>query len=255
MHKSQSVCTNLFNPSLKRHTLLAVAAMLAMAAPAIAQTAAPASEELQQRLAEIKQSTAENQQKLHQYQWTETREVTLKGQPRPPKQSLARYGPDGKVQKTPLDAPQQQQPQQSARGGRVKQKVIAKKKEEAEEYGEQIKNLINLYLPPDPQRMQQAFQSGKASLHKGEGTADIVFTDYAQPGDEMTLSFDTAAKKISSLHIKTYMDEPKDAVTLGAQFASLPDGTNYVQQTKLGAIAKQLQVTTTNSNYQPLAAQ
>jgi hypothetical protein len=37
--------------------------------------------------------------------------------------------------------------------------------------------------------------------------------------------------------------------------ASLPDGTNYAQQTILNATAKQLQVTTTNSNYQLIGAQ
>jgi len=35
---------------------------------------------------------------------------------------------------------------------------------------------------------------------------------------------------------------------------SLPDGTNYVQQTVLNATAKQLTVTTTNSDYQKLGA-
>jgi hypothetical protein len=34
--------------------------------------------------------------------------------------------------------------------------------------------------------------------------------------------------------------------------ASLPDSTNYAQQTILNATAKQLVVTTTNSNYQKL---
>lgn len=34
--------------------------------------------------------------------------------------------------------------------------------------------------------------------------------------------------------------------------ASLPDGTNYVQQTVLNATAKQLVVTTTSFNYQNL---
>jgi len=50
------------------------------------------------------------------------------------------------------------------------------------------------------------------------------------------------------------MDDPKDAVTLAVQFASLPDSTNYVQQSVLDATAKQLQVTTTNSNYQLIGA-
>jgi hypothetical protein len=254
MHKGQTVCTHLFVPTPKLCALLAITAALAMIAPAIAQ--APANGELQQRLAEIKQSSAANQQKLHQYQWTETTDVTLKGQPRPPKQSLARYGPDGKVQKTPLDAPQPQQQQQAAgRGGRIKQRVVEKKKEEFQEYGAQIKTLLALYMPPDPSKMQQALQSGKASLNKGSGTADIVFHDYALPGDQMTLSFDTAAKKISTINVKTYMDDPKDAVTLAVQFANLPDGTHYVQKTDLNATAKQLQVTTISSDFRPLTAQ
>jgi hypothetical protein len=88
----------------------------------------------------------------------------------------------------------------------------------------------------------------------GAGVAEIVFKDYALPGDQMTISFNTKAKKLSSVKVNTYMDDPKDAVTLAAQFASLPDGTNYVQQSVLDATAKQLQVTTTNSNYQLIGA-
>jgi len=70
----------------------------------------------------------------------------------------------------------------------------------------------------------------------------------------MTLTFETPARKTSSLNINTYMEEPKDAVTMQVQMASLPDGTNYTQQTVLNATAKQLVVTTTNSKYQKLGA-
>ena len=44
-------------------------------------------------------------------------------------------------------------------------------------------------------------------------------------------------------------------MTLKVVMASLPDGTGYEQQTVLGATAKQLVVTTTNSDYQKLGAQ
>jgi hypothetical protein len=46
--------------------------------------------------------------------------------------------------------------------------------------------------------------------------------------------------------------KPNATRPFGKQMASLPDGTNYVQQTVLDATAKKLQVTTTNSNYQKL---
>jgi hypothetical protein len=137
----------------------------------------------------------------------------------------------------------------------LKQKIIAKKKTEMKDYMLDVKAVLSLYLPPDPQKMQTAYQAGKVSLNPvPPGAVNLVFTDYAQPGDKMTVTFGTAAKKITTLNISSYMGEVKDAVTLQVQMASLPDGTNYEQQTVLNATAKQLVVRTTNSNYQKLGA-
>ena len=233
-----------------RSALLIAAAMLAAFVPALAQTGAGG--ELQQKVAAVKQSVADNQQRLHHYQWTETMQLTLKGDPKPPRQSACQYGPDGKVEKSPIGPPPE-----PPSGGRMKQKVIAKKKEEMKDYMGQVKDLLAMYVPPDPQHMQQAFQLGKVSLNPNpsSGITQIVFKDYALPGDQMTISFDTTAKKVSSVNVNTYMDEPKDVVTLAVQFASLPDSTNYVQQTVLDATAKKLVVTTTNSDYKALGGQ
>ncbi len=203
--------------------------------------------ELQQKVSDVKQASAANKQRLLQYQWTETTQITLKGDAKPPSQNLCRYGPDGQVQKTPMGAPPP-----PPGGGRFKQKAVAKKKAEITDYMGDVKNLLALYVPPDPQRIQQAFQAGKVSLNPAGGMVNIIFTDYAQPGDRMTVSFDGAAKKISALSVNTYMGQTKDAVTLQVRMADLPDGTNYSQQTILEATAKKLVVTTTNSNYQKI---
>jgi hypothetical protein len=226
-------------PICKRLMMIGVLA-LAATIPAIAQNA-----ELQQKLAAVKQAMAENRQRLQHYQWTETTQLNLKGDPKPPSEKLCQYGPDGQVQKTPIGPP----PQQPS-GGRMKQRIIAKKKEEMKDYMEDVKGLLSMYVPPDPQKMEQAYQAGKVSLNPSGGIVNLVFRDYAQPGDQMTLAFDTATRKVASLNINTYMGETKDAVTLHVQMASLPDGTNFVQQTVLSASAKQLVVTTSNSNYQ-----
>ena len=203
--------------------------------------------EIQEKLAAVKQAAAENKQKIRQYQWIETTQLTLKGDAKPPTKNSCLYGPDGKVQKTMIGAPP---PPPS--GGRMKQKVIANKKEEMKAYMQDVKRVLAMYVPPDPQKMQAAFQAGKVSLSPAGETVNLIFTDYAQPGDKMTLTFNTATKKIAGLKIDTYMGQEKDVVTLQVQMASLPDGTSYEQQTVLGATAKQLVVTTTNSNYQKL---
>jgi hypothetical protein len=204
--------------------------------------------DLQQKLAAVQQAMAKNRQNLQQYQWIETTQLTLKGDAKPPTQNLCRYGPDGQVQKTPIGPPPEQ-----PTGGRVKEKIIEKKKQEMKDYMGDVKALLSLYVPPDAQKIQQAYQAGKVSLNPAGGVVNLIFRDYALPGDQMTLTFDTPAGKISSLNINTYMAESKD-VTLQVQMASLPDGTNYVQQTVLNAIAKHLVVTTINSKYQKLGA-
>jgi hypothetical protein len=212
-----------------------------------ANTALPQNAELQEKLAAAKQSAGENKQRLLQYQWIETTQLTLKGNQKPPTQNSCRYGPDGQVQKTPMGPP----PEQPS-GGRMKQRIVEKKKEEMKDYMQDVKGVLAMYVPPDPQKMQQAYAAGNMSLNPAPSVMNLVFTNYAQPGDKMTLTFDTAAKKITALNVDTYMGEAKDKVTLQVQMGSLPDGTNYAQQTVLNAAAKELTVTTTNSNYQKL---
>jgi hypothetical protein len=210
----------------------------------------PQNSELQQKLAAVKQAAAENKKQLRQYQWIETTQLTLKGDAKPPTRNSCVYGPDGKVQKTAIGAP----PEEPS-GGRLKQKIIAKKKAEMKDYMQDVKAVLAMYVPPNPQKMQADYQAGKLSLNPIPGAVNLIFTDYAQPNDKMTLTFNTATKKITGLNIDTYMGKEKDVVTLQVQMATLPDGTSYESQTVLNATAKELVVTTTNSNYQKLGAQ
>jgi hypothetical protein len=81
--------------------------------------------EVQQKVAAVKEASAANKQRLRQYQWIETTQLTLKGDAKPPTKNSCLYGPDGKVQKTAIGPPPE-----PPSGGRMKQKIIANKKEE-----------------------------------------------------------------------------------------------------------------------------
>ena len=235
----QHSLVSFFAPAARRLVIISAMALVAGGA-ALAQNA-----ELQQKLAAAKQAAAENKQRLRQYQWTETTQLTLNGDPKPPSQNICQYGPGGQVQKTLITPPP---PPPS--GGRLKQRVIANKTGEMQDYMGDVKVLLAQYVPPDSQKMQQAFAAGNASLNPANGLVNIIFKNYAQSGDQMTITFDPSSKKVISVSVQTYMGQSKDAVTLQVQMGSLPDGTNYVQQSVLNATAKQLVVTTTNSNYQ-----
>ena len=205
---------------------------------------------IQQRVAELKQSMAANKASLAKYQWLQTTQVNLKGQTKKDEVNTCHYGPDGEVVKTPVGPPQAAP--QIPQGG-LKGRIAAKKVDEMKDYTMRLKSLIGHYAPPDPEMIQAAAAAGNASLNASGGVVTLTFVNYYKPGDKVAFAFDTAEKRLRSYDVNTYLDDPKkDIVTLTNQFASLPDGTNYLQQTVLNAEGKQIQVTTENSNYSPV---
>ena len=230
---------------------LGVAAVLASFSVASAQQAGGAMKEaLEAKLAAVKQAAAANQAALRQYTWTETMQVALNGEVKNTKVMSCRYGTDGSVIKTPLGPPPA-----APQGGPLKRRIVEQKTEQLTEYLEGAKSVIGLYIPPDPARMQQAHQAGNLSLgSSGAGEAGLNFKNYAKPGDSMVLDFAMATKKLAGLNVNTYLADPSQPITLAVQFATLPDGTNYPARIVMNAAAKNVVVTTTNSNYMRLAS-
>lgn len=222
------------------------ACVMALGAMALAQNP---KQELQQKLATVKESVARNQAALRQYTWTEHTDILLKGDVKSTKDNICRYGPDGKVQKTPIGTPA---PKKEMRG--LKGRIVEKKVDDLTDYMERASALIHHYMPPNPQQMQAVFEKGTASLGQaGPGRIELAFRDYLKPGDSLTFSFDQATKAIAKIAVKSYLDDPQDAVTLDVMFQNLPDGTNYTANTILNAAAKEVQVKVTNANYQKVA--
>lgn len=236
---ARSVCSSTITLSLTA----AFVALVLSAPPAMAQNAA-----LQARLADIKQASAANKQALSRYTWQESQTTSIKGEVKKQQLFLVRVGPDGQQQKGEINATPAAQPS----GGRLKRHIVAKKTAEFKDYGEQIADLARQYTQPDPGRLQQALQEGNISMQLGGGESQVtlVIKNYIKPNDSVTLVFNKEQKAIQSVRVSTYLDDPKDAVTIAAQFAKLPDGTNHVTGTQINGVSKQLTVVTQNSNYQ-----
>ena len=225
--------------------LVVVLAGLVFHCPANAQNP-----ELQQRVAEVKESVAKNKQSLAQYTWVEQVNISLKGELKKQEHFQVRLGPDGKPQKTSLDPPPE-----PPSGGRLKKHVVEKKKEEYKEYADQMKTLAQQYVPPDRDMLQNAYAQGNIMIGAAPGNPSalqLVIKNYLKPGDSMTLIFDKTQKELLQISIASYMDDPKDAMNLTVQFTRLPDGTNHVSNLVIDGVSKQLNVATQNSNYQHL---
>ena len=82
--------------------------------------------------------------------------TSIKGEVKKQQLFLVSIGPDGQQQKSEINA----QPDQAS-GGALKRHIVAKKKAEYKEYGEQIADLARQYTQPDPDRLAAGLSTGK----------------------------------------------------------------------------------------------
>jgi hypothetical protein len=221
----------------------------AVAAFAFVASRPVAAQDLPQKLAAAKEAAAKNAQAMRSYSWLEKTELSFKGEVKSTKVDSCRYGPDGKVQKTPVVVPP---PPQQKRG--LKGKVIAKKTGEMKEELESAAALVQRYVPPSPDKMQVVMNAGTASLSQaGPGAVALKFPGYEKAGDALTLSFDTAVKALRQINVATWLEKPDESVTLNVTMQSLPDGLSYPGAIELSIPSSNIDVRITKSNYQKLA--
>lgn len=208
--------------------------------------------ELRQRLADLQQAAALNRQMLGKYTWLQQVTVSVKGEQKKQEHFRVQLGPNGQLQKTSLDS---SSPSESGgREGRLKKHFVQKKKEEYEEYANQIKSLIEQYVPPDREMLQEAFDRGNVMVGRtgSPGEYRIVIANYIKQGDNVDLIIDRAEKDLASLSIVTYLSDTTDAVNVLVQFSRLPDGPNHVSTETINGVSKHLTVSIENTNYQKL---
>lgn len=201
------------------------------------------------KLTAIKQTQETNKQKLAQYTWQETETISLKGNVKDTKVYQVQMA-NGQPQKTEIS--NQKAGSGGGREGRVKEHAIQKKTEEYQQYGQQIGALAKQYTTPNPEALMQAKQAGNISIQPGGGTVSLVIKNYVKQGDSMTMTVSEQTHSPVSVQVNSYLNDPQDAVTISAQFAQLPDGTNHVATTNINGVSKQLSINEQNSNYQKL---
>jgi len=227
---------------------MALALTIALTAGVLAATPAMAqSQQMTDKLIAIKTAQDANKAKLAQYTWTELETISIKGDVKDTKTYQVSMV-NGKAQKTLVN--DQKASSGGGREGRVKERVVDKKKAEFQEYGQSISALAKQYTTPNPEALMAAKQAGNISLVPGSGTVSLVIKNYVKQGDSVTMNISEQTHSPQSIQVNSYLDDPKDAVTISAQFAKLPDGTNHVATTTINGVSKQLTVTDQNSNYQ-----
>jgi len=227
-----------------------VIGLLALAAVIVPSLKAQGTE-MQQHLTELKQSLAFNKQVLANYTWLEQQIISLKGEQKKEELYNVQLGPDGKPQKTPLDPNSVSDSDRQRHGlrGRIKEKKI----EEYKEYADSIKTLIQQYIPPDKDMLQQSYQQGNVMIGPMAGQPNeyrVIVTNYVKQGDNMTIVMDKATLSVVSVSISTYLTDASDAVNVNVQFTKMPNGGPFHVATEtINGVSKQLTIEVINSNY------
>ena len=189
-----------------------------------------------------------NAQALKAFSYQQRMQLQLKGDTKKVTLNQMSYDAYGNEQKTllseqpPADAPPS--------GGRLKQRVVAKKTGEFKQMMQEIAALVKSYTELPPEQLQAALKQGSFSPGEGElaGSVQIQLHNVIQQGDSLTIWIDRTAMLFRRAVIATtYEGNP---VTTTANYAMLPTGQVYMAQSILNYPKKEVVVEIDNLNYQ-----
>jgi hypothetical protein len=221
---------------------LFLSGLFVCAAPSMAQNAS-----LGQKMQQVKQLMAANQQKLSHYSWHVQETVSVNGDVKEQTVYQVQLGQDGQQVRTLIA-----QPVAPSNGGR-QHGIIHRAKENFKAYAQQVGALAKSYSPLSAAKIQQLYAGGSVML-KAAGTPGyfaIVISNYLKTGDSVVLTLRNSPKALTSVEVTSYLDQPSDGVTMQVHFASLPDGTRYAATTTVNGQSKNLTIVDQSTNFTP----
>ena len=204
---------------------------------------------LEREVAAVRAEVAHSRATLRRYTWTESTEVSVKGEVKSSTQVACIYDTNGELKRTPVGPDKDNEPPNV-----VAKRHINRKKGEMQDYIDRSISMVHKYLPPKPEQLLYLLEHGRASFGPSKpGTSAVVFKNYYLDEDSLTFIYDAASKRLLHVTISTNLANPKDPVTLEADFETLPDGVNHLATAILSATAKKVQVKVSNASYQLLS--
>ncbi len=188
-----------------------------------------------------------NAQALKAFSYQQRMQLQLKGELKKVTLTQMNHDMNGNLQKTLLS----EEPSGDAppSGGRLKQRVVAKKKGEFKKMMGEIADLVHSYSELPPQQLQAALRQATFSEGQGDmaGAVQIQMHNVIQPGDSLTFWIDRTAMLFRRIAIGTTYEQ--NPVTTTANYAMLPSGQVYMAQAIVNYPKKQVMVQLDNMNY------
>ena len=224
-------------------TLVAAAVMLGALA-----SAARAQGTVEDRVAVLKRTLAENAAAQRNYTWIETTELALNGDVKETNSMSCRYVAGAeKPACTQIGAP----PAPKKMRGPLRKKIAKQKIADLKAYMDSVKTLVARYVPPEQGLIQKAQQRGDVAVapNPSNSTFKVTISNYIQKGDAMAVVVHDEDKHLAELNVSTWLNDPTAAVSLEVSFTTLGTGVYFPIKKVLTASAKGVVVTITSSNF------
>jgi len=222
------------------------AALLVLAAAPV--SAAQAQGTVQQRVAELKRTLAENAAAERAYTWIETTELALNGDVKETNSMSCQYVSGAEKPKcTQIGAP----PQPKKVRGPLRKKIAKDKINDLKAYMDSVKTLVARYVPTEQGLIAKAQERGDVSLapNPSNDTFKVTVSNYIQQGDAVAVVVHNEDHHLATVAVATWLNDPSAKVSLDVSFTTLATGVSFPVKKVLTASAKGVVVTITSSNF------
>ncbi len=188
------------------------------------------------------ESARQNATLMRQYSWKMRVEMTVDGKTHPAQIYQMRYDMDGKLQKTPLTAPEEIKKKRGLIRGAIQKNKI----EDFKEWSAQLHELIKEYMAPSPGSMLDFYS--KARMSPGpDSTAQMAAGDFLQKGDKATFWVDRESRAPLRYRFVTALEE--DGVEGNVEFAQVTGGPRYPGRVTVSVPARKVTAKVENFDF------
>ena len=158
-------------------------------------------------------------------------------------------GPDGGIQRMPLDLSEESS--SNARTNRGMREWMSEKKErKLQMYTQDLRELAETYAQADTNLLRSAYQRGDISSEPaGPGALRLLVHNYLKSSDSATFVFDPKSSELQSLEVGSYLERTREPVLINARFSRSADLPNHIEEMTILSAKSKLTVTVRNLDY------
>ncbi len=193
-------------------------------------------------LVAIEQAELTTQTKLSHYTWQEIQFISVNGEAVDYRLYSVSIGANGQYQRRLVT---ENTGQEATFDPKIKEQLS-----QYGPYAQQLYELANQYTTLNSDQLARAKSRGDIELLREDDLIKLAIKNYSKPGDSLTMTINQRTHRLVRAQAKSYLTDPQDAVTIQAEFAELPDGTNHISTAEIDSVSKHLTVKLKNWSYQ-----